>query len=170
VNRRRTGCVLALAAVLGALAGGVPAARADAGDDQEHATGPLEFGQVHPETLTTGDQDWLRIDLVADLSILRVTVANTQGSCEVWATLQDIDGAQIGQAEFDPKTSDVVSGLAASAGPYYVRVNAGPYRPCTHASYTVRAEVEDLSTAPPVPASRPGAAPAARDALPDLYR
>ena len=126
----------------------------DAGASPGTATPLTPDRPAHDVLASPSDVDVFRVDVAAELSVIRATITRTGLRCEVWARLLDVDGIELGRVFVDSSASEVLSALAPTAGPYFVAVDNGPYARCSGAGYRVDLAVLPLPSAgsspPPV--------------------
>jgi len=152
--------VLTVAAVMGVAmsAARVDAQQADAGGSPTTAQ-PLTTDQPAQDALDSpSDVDVFRVDVVGELTIVRVTIARTNDRCEVWGRLLDVDGVELGRVFVAAGATEYLSALAPTAGPYFLVIDKGPYADCSGARYRVELALVALPTptSTPQPASPSG--------------
>jgi hypothetical protein len=138
----RRGLVTAVVTALAALGTGALIARADYQGPDENASqayGPLQAGQMYSAKLNQNatspdDQDWYYYDVPAAGDKLHWTVSNTNAAtdcppyqCNVYATLEDSNGQQLGGSNSSAGTSGAGPGQTQtidwtfqSPGKYYI--------------------------------------------------
>jgi hypothetical protein len=89
----------------------------DAGASPGTATPLTPDRSAHDVLASPGDIDVFRVDVAAELSVIRATITRTGLRCEVWARLLDVDGIELGRVFVDSSASEVLSALAPTAGP-----------------------------------------------------
>lgn len=145
--------LLASAALVATPAG---AQDGDAGASPDSATPLTPDRSVHDVLDSPADLDVFRVDVAAELSVIRARITRTGNRCEVWARLLDVDGIELGRVFVDGSGTEVLSALAPTAGPYFVAVDNGPYASCSGAGYRVDLAVVSL---PSANSSQPPAGP-----------
>jgi hypothetical protein len=102
----------------------------------------LTLGEPRSGTLSTRDEEEiLRVSTQAPFSLVQVRITHTDRTCEIWATLVDIDGTSLGRTFVLGSRENPLTGLAAAAGPIFVVLDDGPYARCAGAAYRLVAEV-----------------------------
>jgi hypothetical protein len=143
-SSRLVGWLTLLASLGAALAVVVFAARAAHADyrgpdeNPSQAYGPLQGNYTYPASVQGSDQDWYYFYVPAAGDQLHWTVSNTTaitacppspGSCEVYATLEDSKGQQLGGADSSagtsgvmPSTTQTIDWTFDAPGKYYLAV------------------------------------------------
>jgi hypothetical protein len=117
----------------------------DPGDTPAESEGPLEAGKLVSGIIdVSGDVDVFRVELASAPAMLDVAVAHTDSTCEIWATLLDSQGTELGTIFVPREGALSLNFLALVAGTYYVAISTGEYVQCSGAKYTLRLAVVDL--------------------------
>jgi hypothetical protein len=104
-----------------------------------------------------------RVDTPSEFNLVQIRISHTNSRCEVWASLVDLDGTELGRTYVRGSGENTVTGLAAAAGPIFVIVDNGPFAQCAGAEYRLVPTVKDFAPATFSP-SDAGAPSAANDA------
>jgi hypothetical protein len=139
--------VAMLATVVALVATPAGAQDGDAGASPASARPLTPDRSVHDVLDSAADLDVFRVDVAAELSVIRATITRTGHRCEVWARLLDVDGIELGRVFVDGSATEVLSALAPTAGPYFVAVDNGPYARCSGAGYRIDLAVVSLPSA-----------------------
>jgi hypothetical protein len=107
-------------------------------ETRDSATGVGIDQTVSGRLDTLVDIDWYRFDTPDALDIIRVRVTKTNRACVVWATLVSSSGLEVSTTVVGTHRSEVVSAVAAEKGPFFVRLDHGPYDRCGGAAYRLR--------------------------------
>jgi hypothetical protein len=148
--------VAMLATVMALVATPAGAQESDAGASAPSARPLTPDRSVHDVLNSPADLDVFRVDVAAELSVIRATITRTGNRCEVWARLLDVDGIELGRVFVDDSGTEVLSALAPTAGPYFVAVDNGPYARCSGAGYRIDLAITSV---PSANASQPPAGP-----------
>ena len=145
------------------------AARAQAAPADPWGTLPkeavlLKLDEPYTGSLHARDERFTgRVDTPSEFNLVQVRISHTNSRCEVWASLVDLDGTQLGRTFVRGSGENTVTGLAAAAGPIFVIVDDGPFAHCSGAAYRLVPTVKDFAPATFSP-SDAGAPSAANDA------
>jgi hypothetical protein len=104
----------------------------------------LVAGTPQEGTLTSvGQVDTYLVDVPPTLTLVRVTIAQENSDCEVWAHLLDRGGTEVSDTYV---THSGISLVADSVGEdtYVLEVDSGPLQACTGAVYMVQAAMGPL--------------------------
>ena len=117
----------------------------DPGDTPATSEGPVEAGKLVSGIIdVSGDVDVFRVELATAPAMLDVAVAHTDSTCEIWATLLDSQGTELGTI-FVPRDGVLsLNSIALVAGTYYVAISTGPYVSCSGATYTLELSLRPL--------------------------
>jgi hypothetical protein len=98
----------------------------------------LPMGGAQTGTLEdVGERDIFKVEVATALTVLRIDVAHTNATCEVWVRLVDLDGTELGRAAIPRGSKAAVTALVGAAGPIFLVVDDGPFVDCADADYRV---------------------------------
>jgi hypothetical protein len=139
------------------------AASAPAAAQDEPPT-PVEEGVPVEGVLTEiGEADRYEVSVPTGLGVLRVTVAQTNEECEVWAHIVDRGGTELSSTFVTPQGTSLATD-SVSEDTYMIVVDSGPLRACAGATYVLMAQHALLDLAPMTRRSLTRPAPRARSA------
>lgn len=97
----------------------------------------LEDGVVQDGVLAeVGQVDRFQVKVPTGLGVLRVTVAQTNDECEVWAHVIDRGGTEL-SSTFATRAGTSLATESVSEDTFIVAVDSGPLRTCAGAHYAI---------------------------------
>jgi hypothetical protein len=106
----------------------------------------LKLDEAAAGTLDRRDAQFIgRIDTPSEFNLVQIRISHTNATCEVWASLVDLDGTELGRTYVSGSGENTLTGLAAAAGPLFVIVDDGPFARCAGAAYRLVPSIKEFA-------------------------